>query len=168
MRADPNLSSQISTPCHLSGRRAVVPPSPLHSTCHIRIHKHASTRVQRCTQPSESPAGKQRNLSVGICCFTGSTQHPTDNGGNRGSRSRSRYHMDTSSGNPNSTTAAAPEATQPAAGAQAAGVSGWRRPYTPGPLTEAEFKQYWDQGHVIKQGLLTQDDLNPCYAAIER
>jgi len=44
----------------------------------------------------------------------------------------------------------------------------WRRPYTPGPLTEAEFEHYWEQGYVIKQGLLTQDDIKPCLAAIER
>lgn len=44
----------------------------------------------------------------------------------------------------------------------------WRRPYSPGPLTETEFEQYWEQGYVIKRGLLTQDDIDPCLRAIER
>jgi hypothetical protein len=52
--------------------------------------------------------------------------------------------------------------------AAAAVVSGWCRPYSPGPLTEAEYEQYWQQGYIIKRGLLTQDDINPCLAAIER
>lgn len=44
----------------------------------------------------------------------------------------------------------------------------WRRPYSPGPLTEAEFEAYWQDGFVIKRGLLSQEDIDPCLAAIER
>lgn len=58
-------------------------------------------------------------------------------------------------------------ATATSAGAASVPAS-WMRPYTPGPLTEAEFEHYWEQGYVIKQGLLTQDDINPCLEAIER
>lgn len=54
------------------------------------------------------------------------------------------------------------------AAASGHGPAFWRRPYSPGPLTEAEFEQYWDQGYVIKRGLLTQDDIQPCLKAIER
>ncbi len=65
--------------------------------------------------------------------------------------------------------AAARDMSSPvAAEAAAAIVTGWRRPYSPGPLTEAEFEQYWQQGYVIKRGLLAQDDITPCLAAIER
>lgn len=48
-------------------------------------------------------------------------------------------------------------------------IQQWRRPYSPGPLSEAEFEQYWEQGWVVKRGLLdTQTDLAPCLTAIER
>eukprot|EP00878_Enallax_costatus_P033667 GHUV01037211.1.p1 GENE.GHUV01037211.1~~GHUV01037211.1.p1 ORF type:complete len:250 (+),score=60.86 GHUV01037211.1:258-1007(+) len=44
----------------------------------------------------------------------------------------------------------------------------WRRPYSPGPLTEHEFNQYWEDGFVIKRGLLSkQHDIEPCLRAIE-
>lgn len=44
----------------------------------------------------------------------------------------------------------------------------WRRSYSPGPLTEQEFNQYWDDGFVIKRGLLSQQhDIEPCLKAIE-
>lgn len=66
------------------------------------------------------------------------------------------------------TAAASRDMSSAEAAAAAAVVSGWRRPYSPGPLTEAECEQYWEQGYVIKRGLLTQDDINPCLAAIER
>jgi hypothetical protein len=54
------------------------------------------------------------------------------------------------------------------AAAAAAGPASWIRPYSPGPLTEAEFEQYWQQGYVVKQGLLTQQEVDPCLEAIER
>jgi hypothetical protein len=45
----------------------------------------------------------------------------------------------------------------------------WRRPYSAGPLTPAEFEAYWTDGYVVKRGLLrAADDLAPCLAAIER
>jgi hypothetical protein len=44
----------------------------------------------------------------------------------------------------------------------------WRRPYSSGPLTEAEFEQYWSQGYVVKQGCLQQQDLQPSLDAIDR
>lgn len=44
----------------------------------------------------------------------------------------------------------------------------WRRPYSPGPLTEQEFDQYWTDGFVIKHGVLSlEQDIQPCLKAIE-
>jgi hypothetical protein len=58
------------------------------------------------------------------------------------------------------------DATSSAAGADV--LASWRRPYTPGPLTEAEFEAYWRDGFIIKRGLLSYADLAPCLTAIER
>lgn len=44
----------------------------------------------------------------------------------------------------------------------------WRRPYTPGPLTPEECEQYWQDGYVIKKGLLTGADLTQALQAIDR
>lgn len=62
-----------------------------------------------------------------------------------------------------------PADTAPAAAAASSRPpASWRRPYSPGPLTEAEFEAYWEDGFVIKRGLLSQEDIDPCLAAIER
>jgi hypothetical protein len=44
----------------------------------------------------------------------------------------------------------------------------WRRPYTAGPLTAAEFEQYWSLGYVVKHACLQQQDLQPSLEAIDR
>lgn len=43
----------------------------------------------------------------------------------------------------------------------------WQRPYSPGPLTEQEFEQYWTDGFVIKKGVLHKEkDIQPCLEAV--
>lgn len=44
----------------------------------------------------------------------------------------------------------------------------WRRPYTPGPLTPEECEQYWQDGYIIKKGLLKVADLRQALQAIDR
>lgn len=43
----------------------------------------------------------------------------------------------------------------------------WPRPYSPGPLTEQEVKAFWEDGFVIKHGVLQPQDLQPVLGAIE-
>ena len=44
----------------------------------------------------------------------------------------------------------------------------WLRPYTPGPLTEAELQQYQQWGYCIKRNVLSDDELLPAMKAVER
>ena len=47
-------------------------------------------------------------------------------------------------------------------------LASWVRPYTPGPLTEAELSQYQQWGYCIKRGVLSEADLQPAMQAVER
>ena len=49
----------------------------------------------------------------------------------------------------------------------AARVAAWRRPHTPGPLGAAELEQFWTQGWVLKDDLLSHGDLQPSIEAID-
>lgn len=46
-------------------------------------------------------------------------------------------------------------------------VAAWRREYTPGPLTEDEFNQFFEAGFVIKKNLLQREQLDPVIKSIE-
>lgn len=47
-------------------------------------------------------------------------------------------------------------------------MKSWRRPYTEGVLTEEELQQYWEEGFVIKEGLLPKEQLENVKNAINR
>jgi hypothetical protein len=46
-------------------------------------------------------------------------------------------------------------------------IASWQRDYTPGPLTQEEFDQFFEDGFVIKQNLLKQDQLETTIHGIE-
>jgi len=46
-------------------------------------------------------------------------------------------------------------------------VSAWRRPYTPGPLTEQEFGQFWTNGFVLKHKLFVPQELSPVCKSVD-
>jgi hypothetical protein len=47
-------------------------------------------------------------------------------------------------------------------------IAAWRREYTPGPLTEEEFHQFFEDGFVLKRDLFQKDELQPVIDGIER
>jgi hypothetical protein len=47
-------------------------------------------------------------------------------------------------------------------------IASWQRDYTPGPLTQDEFNQFFEDGFVIKHGLLKRDQLESVIHGIER
>jgi len=47
-------------------------------------------------------------------------------------------------------------------------IESWQRDYTPGPLTQDEFYQFFEDGFVIKHNLLKQDQLEATIHGIER
>ncbi|CAF1351083.1 unnamed protein product [Rotaria sp. Silwood1] len=47
-------------------------------------------------------------------------------------------------------------------------IASWQRDYTPGPLTQNEFYQFFEDGFVIKHNLLQRDQLEPVIQSIER
>ena len=47
------------------------------------------------------------------------------------------------------------------------GLGRLKLPYTPGPLTAEEFAQYWEQGFLIKQGLIDSQLLRNARHAID-
>jgi hypothetical protein len=47
-------------------------------------------------------------------------------------------------------------------------IASWQRDYTPGPLTQEEFFQFFEDGFVIKQNLLKRDQLETTIHGIER
>jgi hypothetical protein len=47
-------------------------------------------------------------------------------------------------------------------------ISSWQRDYTPGPLTQDEFYQFFEDGFVIKHGLLKRDQLESVIHGLER
>ena len=47
------------------------------------------------------------------------------------------------------------------------GISMWKRDYTPGPLTQEEFCQFFDDGFVMKDDLLKRDQLESVIKSIE-
>jgi hypothetical protein len=47
-------------------------------------------------------------------------------------------------------------------------MKSWRRPYTEGVLTEEELQQYWEEGFVVKEGLLPKEQLENVKNAIKR
>jgi hypothetical protein len=47
-------------------------------------------------------------------------------------------------------------------------IASWQRDYTPGPLTQDEFYQFFEDGFVLKHGILKQDQLEPVIHSIER
>lgn len=49
----------------------------------------------------------------------------------------------------------------------ATGLGRLKLPFTPGPLTEEEFAQYWEQGFLIKQGLTDAQILRNARDAID-
>jgi len=125
-----------------------------------RRHHDMHTTPTRLFGPQVRPVRVQtagsrlRSPSVKVCCYI---QEGTAEGKTTAASARAGNVTRAPS---SSSAAAAAAASRPPAS--------WRRPYSPGPLTEAEFEQYWDQGYVIKRGLLTQDDINPCLQAIDR
>ena len=46
-------------------------------------------------------------------------------------------------------------------------LQSWLRPYTAGPLTEAELAQYQQWGYCIKRNVLSEEDLLPAMRAVE-
>lgn len=125
-----------------------------------RRHHDMRTTQSRLFGPQIRPVrvqtagSRQRSPSIKVCCYI---QEGTAAEGKAAAASARAGSVTRA---PSSSSAAAAAASRPPAS--------WRRPYSPGPLTEAEFEQYWDQGYVIKRGLLTQDDINPCLQAIDR
>ncbi|CAF2889377.1 unnamed protein product [Rotaria sp. Silwood2] len=47
-------------------------------------------------------------------------------------------------------------------------IASWQREYTPGPLTKDEFRQFFEDGFVIKHDLLTHDLLESTIHGIEK
>ncbi|EGD83021.1 hypothetical protein PTSG_12054 [Salpingoeca rosetta] len=47
-------------------------------------------------------------------------------------------------------------------------VDAWKGPYTPGPLTEAEFEQFFTDGFVLKRDILTPDLLHAAQGEVEK
>jgi hypothetical protein len=47
-------------------------------------------------------------------------------------------------------------------------IESWQRDYTPGPLTQDEFYQFFEDGFVIKHNLLKLDQLETTIHGIER
>jgi len=47
-------------------------------------------------------------------------------------------------------------------------IESWQRDYTPGPLTQDEFYQFFEDGFVIKHNLLKVDQLEATIHGIER
>jgi hypothetical protein len=47
-------------------------------------------------------------------------------------------------------------------------IASWQRDYTPGPLTQDEFYQFFEDGFVIKHGLLKRDQLESVIHGLER
>lgn len=47
-------------------------------------------------------------------------------------------------------------------------ISCWKRDYTPGPLSEKEFEQFFHEGFVIKYDLFTPETLQPVIESIDR
>ena len=46
-------------------------------------------------------------------------------------------------------------------------IASWQREYTPGPLTEDEFYQFFEDGFVIKHDLLKREQLETATQSIE-
>lgn len=46
-------------------------------------------------------------------------------------------------------------------------IESWQRDYTPGPLTEEEFRQFFEDGFVIKHNLIKHDQLESVIHSIE-
>jgi len=66
-----------------------------------------------------------------------------------------------------------PAAEQPAAalpippkGELAPNMAAWVRPYTPGPLSEAQVTQFFTEGFTVSRGLLSRAELDPARAAV--
>lgn len=47
-------------------------------------------------------------------------------------------------------------------------IESWQRGYTPGPLTEEEFYQFFQDGFVIKNNLFQPEQLKPVVDSIGR
>ena len=47
-------------------------------------------------------------------------------------------------------------------------IASWQREYTPGPLTEEEFYQFFEDGFLIKYNLFQPEQLKPVTDSIER
>jgi hypothetical protein len=47
-------------------------------------------------------------------------------------------------------------------------IASWQRDYTPGPLTQDEFYQFFEDGFVVKHGLLKEDQLKSAIHGIEK
>lgn len=54
----------------------------------------------------------------------------------------------------------------PPKGELAPNMAAWVRPYTPGPLSEEQLRQYWVEGYTIARGLLKPEDLQPAIDAV--
>ena len=50
---------------------------------------------------------------------------------------------------------------------QGQGADRWRLPYTAGPLSEDEYSAYWQNGFLVKAGLLNEQLLRPVRDAID-
>jgi hypothetical protein len=46
-------------------------------------------------------------------------------------------------------------------------IASWQRDYTPGPLTQDEFYQFFEDGFVIKHNLLKKDQLESAIHGVE-
>lgn len=47
-------------------------------------------------------------------------------------------------------------------------IAAWQPAYTPGPLTEKEFEQFFHDGFVIKHQLIEQEQLQSVIEGVER
>lgn len=47
-------------------------------------------------------------------------------------------------------------------------IAAWKRDYTPGPLTQDEFNQFFEDGFVIKHDLLKRDQLQSAIQGLEQ
>ena len=56
----------------------------------------------------------------------------------------------------------------PALPAFAPAIAGWRRPYTPGPLSPSQLQQFYEWGYVLVRDVLSGAELKPAMAAVEQ
>lgn len=47
-------------------------------------------------------------------------------------------------------------------------IATWERPFTPGPLTENEYEQFFHDGFVVKNNILPEQQLKDVISGIEK